>query len=243
METKITKEILMDLHHIQQNLDVPKTRKASAPDGREFLYRSADDIMAAVKPLLKERRLVLSFNVTPTVVGPFIYITVDAILMNASGDCISASGVAREETRSARMSSPQETGSATTYATKYALNALFCLDDSDGGPSPDPDSVTTPKEEPKEDKGNEGEPQEASKKETKAPAPEKETKEPQKKEKPDLIPGTELWVRVVDRSVKQGLTPEALNQKIHKAFRITGEDYARLQFAVTGVQLEDLPED
>jgi len=111
---------------IQQSLKAPKLQYNSFA---KYNYRSQEDILEAVKPLLKkEGTLTLSDEVVQ--VGNFNYIKATATLTDSEGNIYTTSAFAREEETKKGMDSSQMTGTASSYARKYALNGLFAIDDN-----------------------------------------------------------------------------------------------------------------
>lgn len=117
------------LNEIQQKLKVPKNQFNAFG---KYNYRNAEDILEAVKPLLGDAELTLSDEVVQ--VGQFNYVKATARLKY--GDGINggivreAVGWAREPVERKGMDDSQITGAASSYARKYALNGLFCIDDT-----------------------------------------------------------------------------------------------------------------
>ena len=109
---------------IQAALVAPKSQHNKFGN---YSYRSAEDILEAVKPLLGELSLVISDEMIE--VGGRVYVRATATLTAESGS-VSACGYAREPLAQKGMSEPQVTGSASSYARKYSLNGLFCIDDT-----------------------------------------------------------------------------------------------------------------
>jgi hypothetical protein len=112
--------IRQKLQGIQSSLKAPKgqTNKFGG-----YKYRSCEDILTAVKPLLAEDDIVE--------VGGRVYVKATASLAdNDSELAISASALAREAEIKKGMDDAQITGSASSYARKYALNGLFAIDDT-----------------------------------------------------------------------------------------------------------------
>lgn len=113
--------------------------KLKAPKGQynkfgNYNYRSCEDILEAAKPLLAETKTVLNITDQMEVVGNRIYVKAEAHLRDcedtsASGEIITVA-YAREEESKKGMDSSQVTGAASSYARKYALNGLFCIDDT-----------------------------------------------------------------------------------------------------------------
>lgn len=118
---------MKELVLIQQGLKAPKGQFNSFG---KYHYRSCEDILEAVKPLLWEHNcsLVLSDEVC-SIDGRF-YIRATATLTNASGGQVFATAYAREQDSKSGMDASQLTGSTSSYARKYALNGLFCIDDT-----------------------------------------------------------------------------------------------------------------
>lgn len=123
---------------IQQELKAPKGQYNSFGN---YKYRSAEDILESVKPLLKKYNAVLTLSDEAVAVGDWVYIKATATLSDAeikpedkanltSYDDISVSAYARETETKKGMDASQITGSASSYARKYALNGLFAIDDT-----------------------------------------------------------------------------------------------------------------
>jgi len=117
---------------IQSNLKAPKNQFNSFGG---YAYRSAEDVLEAVKPLLKEVGCTLTISDEIVVVADRVYVKATATLSDGK-DNISTTAFAREEESKKGMDAAQITGAASSYARKYALNGLFCIDDTK-----DPDST------------------------------------------------------------------------------------------------------
>jgi len=115
---------MKELIEIQSSLKAPKGQRNNFG---KYNYRSCEDILEAVKPLLKNAFLTLSDDVVQ--VGDRIYVKATATL-RVGEDTISVTAMAREAMAQKGMSDPQITGSASSYARKYALNGLFAIDDT-----------------------------------------------------------------------------------------------------------------
>ena len=142
-EKKPTFDTALDaLHYIQIRLNAPKNQFNSYGN---YHYRSCEDILAAVKPLLEETDTVLKLTDEIIQIGERFYVKATAKLLHTKSNT-DENGVAyaREGDRQGGMSESQVTGSASTYARKYALNGLFCLDDTKVDATKDPD--TQPKD-------------------------------------------------------------------------------------------------
>lgn len=106
----------------------------SAPKGQfnkfgGYAYRSCEDILEALKPLLKKYKACVTISDDITMVGDRVYVKATATL-TAEGDSITATAFAREAEDKKGMDSAQVTGSTSSYARKYALNGLFAIDDN-----------------------------------------------------------------------------------------------------------------
>lgn len=109
---------------IQQQLKAPKSQRNNYGG---YNYRSAEDILEAVKPLLEGITLTLDDEVV--LIGDRFYIKATATLSDGE-DEIKATAFAREEKEQKGMSAGQLTGATSSYARKYCLNGLFCIDDA-----------------------------------------------------------------------------------------------------------------
>lgn len=112
---------------IQQELCAPKNQYNSYG---KYNYRSCEDILEGLKPCLEKTGCALTISDELVVVGERYYVKATATLHDNETDLkISNVAYAREEETVKGMSSSQITGAASSYARKYALNGLFCIDD------------------------------------------------------------------------------------------------------------------
>ncbi|MEG2064698.1 MAG: ERF family protein [Alistipes sp.] len=118
---------MKEIINIISGLKVPKAQRNTFGS---YNYRSCEDILEAVKPLLLEQDCVLNLCDEVVCVGSRYYIKAMATLTNATGERISSTAFAREEETKKGMDGSQITGTASSYARKYALNGLFCIDDT-----------------------------------------------------------------------------------------------------------------
>lgn len=116
---------------IQTKLHAPKNQKNTFGG---YNYRSCEDILEAVKPLLDG--LVLTITDEVTEVGGRIYVKATARLTDGK-DAMTATAFAREAESRKGMDDSQITGSTSSYARKYALNGLFLIDDNKDADSQD----------------------------------------------------------------------------------------------------------
>ena len=127
-EKKETKEAkLNELVYIQSSLKAPKNQRNTFGG---YNYRSCEDIMEAVKPLLKVVNCTLTVSDDIIQVGDRIYVKATATLKTPSGEKYENVAYAREPQAKKGMDDSQVTGAASSYARKYALNGLFCIDDT-----------------------------------------------------------------------------------------------------------------
>lgn len=123
------KPIYAALLAIQRDLKAPKNQKNTYGG---YNYRSAEDILEAVKPLVHENGCYVLTEQEPfEVCGSRVYVVMSAKLVDTTtGDVVEAHGKAREPEQQKGMSDPQLTGAAISYARKYALCNLFAIDDT-----------------------------------------------------------------------------------------------------------------
>ena len=139
------KEINIKLMNIQQELKAPKGQYNYFG---KYAYRSCEDILEAVKPLLKKEKVVLTISDELQYIGNRYYIKATATLIDTESEAtISNSAYAREEETKKGMDGSQITGASSSYARKYALNGLFGIDDNK-----DSDTTNIQSKEEKEDK-------------------------------------------------------------------------------------------
>ena len=114
------------LSNIQDKLFVPKDQKN---DFGKYNYRTCEDILKAVKPIVKEFGCVLTMTNEIINVGGRNYVEAAVILRDMeTGEEIISKAQAREEETKKGMDGSQITGASSSYARKYALAGLFCID-------------------------------------------------------------------------------------------------------------------
>lgn len=118
---------MKELIAIQSTLNAPKGQYNTFG---KYNYRSCEDILAAVKPLLSQHGCTLTISDDVVMVGSRIYIKTTATIMNSAGEKEVTTAFAREEQQKKGMDESQVTGAASSYARKYALNGLFAIDDT-----------------------------------------------------------------------------------------------------------------
>lgn len=114
------------LVEIQAELKAPKSQRNTFG---KYNYRSAEDILEAVKPLLKKHDAKIILSDKPILVGDWHYI--EATAKFVCGDEVEVvTAYAREPLNKKGMDESQITGTASSYARKYALNGLLLIDDT-----------------------------------------------------------------------------------------------------------------
>jgi hypothetical protein len=155
---------MLNLIKIQQELKVPKNQRNSFGN---YNYRSCEDILEAVKPLLASYELLLTITdeivhlpgqtiqvvdvinakgdrVTEVVGGDRYYVKATVTITNGT-ESVSVSAYARESQDKKGMDDSQITGGASSYARKYALNGLFLIDDTKDADTMDNSKKVAPK--------------------------------------------------------------------------------------------------
>lgn len=120
------------LKTIQAELKAPK---GNYNQFGKYHYRNCEDILEAVKPLCAKYDSVLTLSDKPVLIGERYYIEATATLRTPR-NCFEVRAYAREEDTKKGMDASQITGAASSYARKYALNGLFCIDDTKDADTP-----------------------------------------------------------------------------------------------------------
>ena len=122
------KKILSKLLEVQSELKASKTQKNNFGG---YNYRNCEDILESVKPLLKKVKATIILNDELILIGERYYIKATARFIDVeTGEETSNNAYAREEEVKKGMDGSQITGSASSYARKYALNGLLDIDDT-----------------------------------------------------------------------------------------------------------------
>lgn len=148
----MSKELAKKLVEIQSKLKAPKGQMNKFGG---YAYRSCEDILEAVKPLLAAQGLFLTIDDDITSVGSEgdVRIYVKATASLSDGECeISVNAFAREAITQKGMGDSQITGSASSYARKYALNGLFLIDDTKDADATNDHGKSSPKKTTSRDK-------------------------------------------------------------------------------------------
>lgn len=122
------KPIYAAMQVVQRELKAPKGQTNSFGG---YKYRSCEDIVEAVKPLLNEQGLILTMSDDIVQIGDRIYVKATCRVIDvATGDSLETTAMAREAAQKKGADDSQITGAASSYARKYALNGLFAIDDT-----------------------------------------------------------------------------------------------------------------
>lgn len=113
---------------IQTKLKAPKSQYN---DFANYNYRNCEDILEALKPLLKQHNATVLLTDEIENIGDRFYVRASASFIDIeNGAKVTVSALAREDLTKPKFDGSQVTGSASSYARKYALNGLFCIDDT-----------------------------------------------------------------------------------------------------------------
>jgi hypothetical protein len=129
------------LIQIQNELKVPK---GNVNKFGNYKYRSAEDILEAVKPILLKHECLLTLTDSIQAIGSKLYLVATATIQNED-TALSVTGFA-ELSEHKGMSAEQCTGTASSYARKYALNGLFLIDETEA--DADSNNVAQPASKP-----------------------------------------------------------------------------------------------
>jgi len=116
-----------ELINIQSELKAPKNQYNGFG---KYKYRSCEDVLEAVKPLLKKNNCTLVISDVILEVGGLVFVEAIATITNEKGRDISVSAQAGINPDKKGMDIAQSFGSSSSYARKYALNGLFLIDDT-----------------------------------------------------------------------------------------------------------------
>jgi hypothetical protein len=122
-----TTTLVERLQRVQSKLVAPKGQTNKFGN---YKYRSAEDILEALKPLLHQEGLALIITDEVVEIGGRVYVKASAAVIDFVGAQLSVNAYAREAEDKKGMDVSQISGSASSYARKYALNGLFCIDDT-----------------------------------------------------------------------------------------------------------------
>jgi hypothetical protein len=115
------------LSKIQAELKAPKNQENKFGG---YKYRSCEDILEAVKPLLAKHEACMTITDSIVEVGGRVYVKATVKFQASDGTAHEVDGFAREAETKKGMDEAQITGAASSYARKYALNGMYCIDDT-----------------------------------------------------------------------------------------------------------------
>ncbi len=118
---------MKELNTIQVELRAPKDLENKFGG---YMYRSLESILEALKPLLKKTGCTITFADDVRLIGERYYVHTTCTLTNATGESVVSTALAREQEVKKGMDEAQITGSASSYARKYAVCSLLAIDDN-----------------------------------------------------------------------------------------------------------------
>lgn len=139
-------ELREKLLNIQSELKAPKNQTNKFGG---YNYRSCEDILEAVKPLLLKYKATLTIEDDIQLVGEHLFMKSTAILQDVESESVLTNTAFAEMSDHKGMSSEQSTGTASSYCRKYCLNGLFLIDDTK-----DPDTEEFAKQTKQEEKAS-----------------------------------------------------------------------------------------
>lgn len=146
----MSENILTKLNTIQTKLKAPKGQFNAFG---KYKYRSCEDILESIKPFLQDLKCVLTVTDEMINMGDRYYVKATATIHSCEDtSTLSNTAYAREEETKKGMDASQITGTASSYARKYALNGLLCIDDTKDADTQPPKGYEKPKgDEPTEE--------------------------------------------------------------------------------------------
>ena len=122
------KNVYQKLMEVQSKLKAPKGQYNSFG---KYSYRSCEDILEALKPLLNEVGAIVNISDQVKLIGDRYYVEATAMFLDVNtGDSIISKAIAREDESKKGQDLAQLSGATSSYARKYALNGLFAIDDN-----------------------------------------------------------------------------------------------------------------
>ena len=132
---------MKELVEIQANLKAPKNQRNNFG---KYNYRSCEDILEGLKPLLQANECYVTLNDDVVEIGGLLMIKATATITNSEGIAISVVSFAGVDPNKKGMDISQTFGSSSSYARKYALNGLFAIDDTKDADTQAPSKPTIP---------------------------------------------------------------------------------------------------
>lgn len=202
-------------------LSCPKTNDQVDADGKHWAYRNVEDILCALKPLMKKYGVFVTFASRIECVGELNYVVVEATARNLSGETFTTTSSAREDFVRPGNWAAQITGSCESYAKKYALQSMFMIDNTKLEAVQDPDATS-----------NKAPLQPAASREQAAQPVREEKAGLREALKPLLVRGCGDWMtRAADAANWNG-TREEYALKVRRNYRISEDDLLILLSAI-----------
>ena len=132
---------MKELVKIQAELKAPKNQRNNFG---KYNYRSCEDILEGLKPLLQANECYVTLNDDVVEIGGLLMIKATATITNSKGTAISVVAFAGVDPNKKGMDISQTFGSSSSYARKYALNGLFAIDDTKDADTQAPAKSTAP---------------------------------------------------------------------------------------------------
>ena len=132
---------MKELVKIQAELKAPKNQRNNFG---KYNYRSCEDILEGLKPLLQSNECYVTLNDDVVEIGGLLMIKATATITNSKGTAISVVSFAGVDPSKKGMDISQTFGSSSSYARKYALNGLFAIDDTKDADTQAPPKTTAP---------------------------------------------------------------------------------------------------
>jgi len=143
-------ELVKKLIEVQRVLVAPKN---NFNNFGKYKYRSAEDILEAVKPLNAQNGLLLTLTDEPILIGDWHYIKATASITDGTNER-EVTAYARESESKKGMDHSQITGTASSYARKYALNGLYLIDDTKDADTDEHRNQTNKQQAPRKQQSN-----------------------------------------------------------------------------------------
>lgn len=210
-------EVYKKLLSVQTKLKAPKSQHNSFGN---YGYRSCEDILEAVKPHLEEVGCTLYIRDMVEIHGASTYITAHAFFVDCDdGSVIEAWASAREEQSKKGMDVAQITGSASSYARKYALSGLFCIDDTKDSDTDEQKTETAARAAQENKASAKEKPPVAKKEEPASTAQARQANNPSNKNAEETISDVDISV-LRDYFADNGISEEKILKKYsYKSFR------------------------
>lgn len=221
---------------VQKKLNAPKNKFNKFGN---YYYRNCESIMEAVKPLLREVQATLIITDDIEQVAERIYVKATAKFIDLEdGQVIETHAYAREPIASKGMADSQITGASSSYARKYALSGLFCIDDND---DEDTQEISDAERKQLEEDKKKADKEVADKQKADAEAVKKQEHEAQltdEKKNQEMIDS-------VDQDLVphgEGMTPKRLN-RLKKAMEFTGKNERTVLATAKAKSYEEISEE